>query len=245
MRRLLAMAVTLACSLILAGCATAVSITPLAGDGQHLTYRRGEPMVASTKTHTVALQVHSTVIQDGKVAEFGIGVHNRANNALVFSTDNVSASWKGQRLKVYSFEELIAEEQRRQSAERVGLALQAFGAALQGGQQTRPVQGTIVGPSGVTTYSGTATYSDPGAAALAQQAVNEKIQAFNADSKAAVAHLERSILRKHTVAPDTAYAGIVRIEMPSVRDGPERIAVIVTIPPDTHSFAVDLKLLQK
>ena len=232
----------------LAGCASMVSITPRARDAQQLTYHSGEPRLTSVKTFIVAMQVKSTVLAGGNPAEFVLAVFNPASAPVEVSTDNITAAWNGAPLSVYSFEELMAAEQRRQSIQRIGLALQAFGAGVSGGRsttyETGSLDATYHGNTGAGTVSGTYTGRrdtyDPAAAAMAQQSVNAQIRSFQAESTATVGQMERTLFRRQTVAPNTAYAGIVRIMVPSGIEKTERILVSVTIQNDAHVFALDL-----
>ena len=246
MRALLSLAVI--ASMGLAGCATMVNITPSAGNAQQLTYDKGEPRLTSVKTFTVVLQVRSTVLASGKPAEFVVAVFNPTSAPVEVSTDNVTASWNGAPLKVYSFDELMAAEQSRQSIQRIGLALQAFGAGVSGGRSTTYETGSLDaryrGNTGTGTISGTYTGQrdtyDPAAAAMAQQSVDAQIQSFKAESAATIGQLEQTIFRRHTVATNTVYAGVVRITAPSEVRKAERILVSVTIQNDAHVFALDL-----
>lgn len=190
----------------LAGCASMVNITPSASNAQRLTYDSGKPRLTSVKTFTVVLQVKSTVFASGNPVGFVVAVFNPTSVPVEVSTDNVTATWTGTPLKVYSFEELMAEEQRRQSTQRIGLALQGFGAGVSG---------------------------DTGA-------VDARIRSFKAESAAVVGQLEQTIFRRHTVATNTTYAGVIVITTPSEIRKAERILVSVTIQNDAHVFALDL-----
>lgn len=239
-------------SALLAGCASTVFLMPVAGNDQRLTYSNGDPVLASIKTHVVILRIPGTVIQSGKDVDFAISINNPTSSDVLFSTENVTASWKGTPLKVYSFEEMMADEQRQQSIQRTGLALQAFGAALSGGTSTTREQGsyttTLTGPGGTArgygTYSGDSTTYDPAAGAVANAAVNQQIRSFQSDAQRRIAYLDHAMLRKHTVAPNSSHGGLVRVQMPPA-GSVERILVTVTIPPDTHTFAVDVRPTQR
>lgn len=233
----------------LVGCAS-IRIAPSAGTGQTLTYHAGEPRLTSVKLYIVALQVKSTVLESGNPADFVLAVFNRGSAPVDVSTENVTATWNGAPLSVYSFEELMAAEQRRHSIQRIGLALQAFSAGVSGGRSTTyetgafdaRYQGQTTGAGTISgTYTGTRDTYDPTAAAIAQQSVNAQIRSFQAESTATVGLMERTLFRRHTVAPNTAYAGTVRIMMPSGIDKTERVLITVTISGDTHTFALDLK----
>ncbi len=233
---------------LLTGCASPLTVKPVVHDGQRLTYDSGNPRLTSSKTYTITLQIQSTVVQAGKPLEIAIVVFNPTARSLEVSTDNIRASWKGALLKVFSFEELMAKEQRQQSIQRIGLALQAFGAGVSGGRSTTYETGSLdatyrgYGGTGTVTgtYAGQRDTYDPAAAAVAQQAVDNKIRSFKTDSAAATGFLERALFRRHTLAANTAYAGLVRIAVPDQFDQLQRIFVTVDIQGDAHIFALDV-----
>lgn len=64
---------------------------------------------------------------------------------------------------------------------------------------------------------------------------------FNAASQATVDRMGRTLLRRQTVAPNTAYAGLVRVQLPASVDRSERLSIVVSVPPDEHRFTIEIR----
>lgn len=106
MRNLLYLAISL---FFLSGCSASLKMSPIASEGQDTFFEKGTESLRSTKKAIVELRP----VQDGYKSEerntFAISVYNATHNPFKFSTNNILASVNGQRLKVYSYEELVSE----------------------------------------------------------------------------------------------------------------------------------------
>lgn len=242
------------CVASLASCATYSKINCIESADQRMIYRDGRESTISAKTHIVVIALESSTIQNGTRANFIIAVRNGIDREINFSTENITAKLKSgipgpdASMKVYSYEELVREEKKRQ-------AWAAFGAALQGMSESMNAAnagysntyGTYSGSAysnygtsayGYGSYSST-TY-DYGAAQAARNAANARSEArlnqIAAEGRANLQSLSSIILKKQTIFPNDWHGGIVKIQMPQVGDSPNSFIVDVNVNDELHSF---------
>ena len=195
--KLLATAFALTALMLVMGCATPlIQVAPVPTESQEVFYQVGQPFVISKKTYTVALTVAPSTVHRERTARLLIAFQNPTKSEVLVVPETITATYLGSPLKVFSREELMQQEQMRQSRQRSGLALKAAGAALQGESQTEHYFGT------------------------------QEIAQFTAESKTRMDDLVRRILGKHTLSPGTTYSGEVWIRLPDdVRDSKFQITI--------------------
>lgn len=240
--KLFATAFALTALMFVMGCAISlIQVAPVPTESQEVFYQAGQPFVISKKTHTVALTVAPSTVHQERTARLFIAFLNPTKSEVLVAPETITATHLGSPLKVFSREELMQQEQMRQSRQRSGLALQAIGDALQGGSRTEHYSGT--GDSlhgGRFTCSGTARVEDPASAAHTQA----KIDRFTAESKTRMDDLARRILGKHTLLPGTAYSGEVWVRLPDdVRDSKFQITILLAN--EAHAFDVSFREFAK
>lgn len=237
-KRLFNLVSTLSALLLTACAAVSIRVSPVPIESQTVTYSAGEALVVSRKTVTVSVAPAKAIPSREKIAKLLLLFANTSPSDILVSPEDIRASFQGKALKIYSYEELAAKQESGQTMQRIGLALQAAGAGMQGGQQTQYVSGSVVTPqSGVATYSGTVTYSDPAVAAQSQANVNREIARFESERRRSSDLLASWTLRKNTVPSGKSYLGEISVLLPDgVIQGEMKISVLIN--GETHHFKV-------
>lgn len=242
----------LAMIVITQGCATygRISGTPLVD--QKSVYKDGRKTLISVKLSTVAIAPETDTVTSGQRGSFVVAVNNGTNHEILFSTDDVTAYFKinGQRsaLKVFSYDELVAEEKKRQAWAAVGAALQGVADSMNAANAGYSNSyGTYSGSAysnygtsayGYGTYSSTTyNYATAQAAQNAAQANSEtRFARLQAEGEATLSNLSARILKKETIFPGAWHGGIVKLEFPNVSEVPQEIELVVNVGEETHEF---------
>lgn len=251
-----------AVSIALIGCASSDQLTLIADESQTALTRDGVPALLSNKKHVVMLRPVSRAIDSGSRPSFVIAVNNRSKKPTDLRINRITASLissegKTADLHVYGYDELVAEEKRRQRWAAVGVALQgvasSMSAASAGYSRTH---GTYSGNTYGTysgglngTYSGSTygTYSsttyDAGRAHAAQQTANAQTAASIANLRATgqrnLAALQNTVLKDNTVMPGEWIGGRVILDSPKQsRNGRANYKIDVEFGGEVHSFNV-------
>ncbi len=218
---LLSIAIT---SIALTACSS-VQITPQTG--QRVIYDHGNAIVVGVKKNGDKAGVGMQGVGEygGGRVSFGVLYHNKTKSACDFSLANITATnAKGQKLRIYSGEELEREARTRAA---IAAACIAMG---QGAQSFAAAQPTYTsgsgGYSGYTPYGsysgsyyGSATTYNP----AQQVAANQAIQANTTSQLNSVANgLNQvlgsisQVLARTTVPPDKFLEGMVIVKKSSV-----------------------------
>jgi hypothetical protein len=207
------------------------------------------------------LRPASSLVQSGGRPTFVVAVYNPSKRPIEFRASGISAqlnhATKGTvTLHVYSYEELVAEVERKQRWATFGAALAGVGAAMSaanaGYTRTTGVyssntyetySGALNGRySGSTTGTFSATTYDPGRAYAAQQYANAQtaanFAAVEAQGRQALDALEGSILKDNTVLPGEWVGGIVVLDAPAKSGGAANYRIEVQLADEIHSFVV-------
>ena len=253
----------LAVLVLLGGCASNERIS-LAGDqAQQSTTRDGVPELVSYKKQVVMLRPVSSLIQSGGRPKFVVAVYNRGRQpvdlrAAGITAQSTDATNHSAGLHVYSFDELVAEEQRKQRWAAFGAALGGVAAMMNAanagysytagtysgnsyGRYSGDLNGTY---SGSTTGTISATSYDAGRAYAAQQYANAQtaanFAAIQAEGQHALDKLQSAILKDNTVMPGEWVGGIVILDVPpKARDGVTSYRIDVQFGNEVHSFVVN------
>jgi hypothetical protein len=251
--------------LVLTGCSTPVVLTPVVGDRQSLEYYDGQPKITSKQSHTVELQIRSSLADTVLPSDFGVGVYlnYRVRQSLEFSSENIKASAANVALKTFSSDELVSEAQRRLTAERVGLPFQGFDSWIMRGEkaerdcrdrndifavaeQVRPDPSSSPTPAARVSVSRIriSRLHEPEHAIDAREALATRLQEFGISKNEAVCKLEQRVLRRLTLTSYGMYQFWTRIELPAVRGETERMRIYVEVPPELHTFEIEVRRLR-
>jgi hypothetical protein len=240
--------------LTLSGCATYERISGVPSEGQKAIYKDGRKTLLSTKANVVVIAPQAEKTRSGERANFTVAVKNETQNEILFSTENVSAFKKDAKtgdlvaLKVYSYEELVNEEKRRQAWAAVAAALQGMSEAMNasnaGYSTTRGTySGSAYSSSGASAYGYGSYYGttyNSGAAQAAQDAArarsDARISNLQSEGEANLRHLASTILKKQTIFPGQWHGGAINVEMPPLDEAPQTIEFLVDVGDEKHLF---------
>ncbi len=179
--------------------------------------RDGSSMITSQgKFSTVSVRPATRLV--GSRPVFVVGIQNFSKGPLDFRVGNVAATEivNGQAvkdLKVYTFDELVAEERSAQ----VGRAL---------------LVGVVAGVN--SGFAGRNIYSQYRA-----DAQNEQLAAtVAATGEQNLAALEQLTIKDHTIMPGEQYAGKLSVEGPTEGSGAKTYSIVLMVGPDRHDIQV-------
>jgi hypothetical protein len=239
--------IALACALPLGACMQE-TVRFHAKPSQQAVVRDGQPALVSEKTNSLVM-IRSTTRQfaSGQRPVFVVGVHNLTKQPIDFQVRNIAvtqfAGGSGVPMKVYSYEDLVAEERTAQimTALLVGAAVGANTAlATQASYRTKTT--TVHSPTGSYSYR-TATYSPSRAAAAHNRAMRQNVRLIDAaikDGQGNLAALEREVIKDNTLMPGEWSGGTLHIAPPADAGGasPKRYSIALTVGPDRHEIDV-------
>ena len=233
------------------GCATYGKISGIPSVGQKSLFKDGREVLISVEKSTVAIAPEMKIVKNGRRGNFIVAINNGTNQEIIFSTNDVTAYFKTNdeitSLKVFSYEELIAEEKKRQAWAAVGAALQgaadSINAANAGYSRTYGTYSGSTYSGGIGLYS-YGTYSGSTYNYAASQAARNAAQANSAarfarletEGQKNLSNLAAKILKKETIFPGAWHGGIVKMELPPVSEIQQEIELIVNINGEKHKF---------
>ena len=244
------------------GCAT-YQLSGIPSDDQKCVFRDGRKTMFSQKENIVAIAAKEKTVSGNARLEFIVAVNNMTSDEVVFSTDNISATANNLEspdsvdLHVYSYEELVREEEKSRTWQAIGAALSgavdSMNAANAGYSNTYGNYSGSTYSNYGTSYNTYGTYSattyDYGAAQAAQNAANSKMNAemsrIGAEGKAALNELSATILKTQTVFPGEWYGGVVQVDAPSGTPAESKVDLLVTFGDDEHTFCFNRIKIKK
>lgn len=250
MRAAIASAVLGLGAVVLGGCSASHKLELLASEGQQSVVRHGTASLVSAKRHVVMLQALEPNVKSGERPSFVVALHNMGSGPVTFRASEIRARAITARgstsLDVYSYDELLAEEKRRQALQAFGVALGGIGRSMQATNAgTSTTYGTFnaYGPYGQahgsyrsTTYD---SYRSFTAQQLAQAQTSAEFASIRAEGEQNLRRLRSSIIKDHTLYPGEWYGGLVVLEAPTVaREGAARYVIEVQVDGDLHEFSV-------
>jgi hypothetical protein len=211
--------------------------------------RDGQPALISQKKSTlVMIRPARRRFSSGDRPVFVVAIHNLTKAPLDFHVRDVAvtqvAGETSVAMKVFSYEDLVAEEESRQvmTALLVGAAAGANAAvASQAGYRTRTT--TVNAPGGSYSYQTTTRNPSASVAAL-NRATRQNQRLINAavrDGQSALAALERDTIKDNTLMPNEWYGGLLHVQAPDEAagaGGPKRYVIAMTIGTERHEFDV-------
>lgn len=255
--------ITLACVSLLTGCATQGMLEPIAGERQRVVYEDGKEVLYSKQGNLVAVALPGS-FESGERIRGYVQVGNGTMTSFDFSPHSVKATAAvgtsfQEVLHIYTYEELVAEQKRKEMWNRVALALagaaQSYGAAYAGrsttyGTYSGNSKGSLYGMGSAygnnynytSSYTGmyTASTYDPYQAQMAQQQVTANTQRQMQDlmehSQAAMYELSKNMLKRNTVSPGGICGGLIAMDSPDVKQEPTYMEIEVETGEETHVF---------
>jgi hypothetical protein len=156
-----------------------------------------------------------------------VEVQNHGNAAITVREGDIAVSQNGERLKVWTVQELAAAiRSRAASARSLAILNGALGPLASGSIED-------MGRT-VRTPGGNAPDATPGAGTL--NTIN--------DREAAALDALKILLRPTTVPPGGRVAGWVRIDVPDSRPGRSRYGIAITVGDEVHGFILDETLVE-
>lgn len=241
-----------------AGCATSDQISLVAAADQLALTRDGVPALISRKNHVLLLRPNSRQIKSSSRPSFTIAALNAGSTPQELFERAISA-WRhdGKKLvelRVFKYDELVQEENTRQTVAALGAALvgvsRGIAAANSGyvtttGSYHGGSYGTVGRQAFQNTTYGTysATTYDPLRAQLANRAAQEQTDAdfaaIRQQGEANLAQLQDTILKDNTVLPGEWYGGTIVLDVPEKSDnGSSTYTISVRFGGETHEFQV-------
>ena len=212
-------------SVAVAGCA-AQRIDLAAGPGQDAIVRDGVPALVSKKRNVVMLRPNSRLLKGNSRPAFTVVVKNQGDRPETLLETNITAKQavegKQVAMRVYRYDELVQEEQTRQTIQAVGVALSAAGRSMNAanaGHVNTTGSISTYGPYGNTYGTYTANTYDPYRAQAAQSLANAQTQAdiesLQEQGDANLAALSNTILKDNTVMPGEWIGGTIVLATPT------------------------------
>ena len=220
-------------------------------------YFDGRTTLISDKLNVVALSPESNMLTSNLRNSFIVSVKNRSSQHIVFSTENIGVRYIthddiiGSDLKIYTFEELVAIQQRSDAWMALAAGMEAVGGIMEAPRAGHTTtHGTISGYS-YSPYGSTQAYGqyyghtyDHAAEMAARRQSTDRLQAnisrIAAEGEANISRLSSTILKKHTIFPGRWHGGTVQIQMP--RFSEEGVLYFdVTAGNENHTFTFIVK----
>lgn len=237
----------MALAILCSGCVTTEAIQFHPTAEQQSMVRDGQPAIVSTQMNSIAiLQPATRQFRIGGRPVFILALYNRSSTPQDFRIANVRVTQRlngnDAELKVITYEQLVTEEQNRQTFRAIGVGLAAAGNSMSAAQAGYyHSNSTVYAPGG--TYNVTTTGYSPTAAAIAQSNANvQNAQMINAtieQGRANMALLERAVIKDDTLLPGEWYGGQLHIQPLISEQGPTKIySIVVRIGADRHEFQI-------
>src|SRR6185503_14507309 len=239
--------VCLALAVLCGGCVTTESVQFHPSAEQQSLVRDGQPAIVSTKKNTIAiLRPAARQVQIGGRPVFVLAIYNRGSAPQEFRVTNVNVTQRlngnDAQLKVITYEQLVNEEQNRQTFRAIGAGLAAAGNSMSAAQAGYyRSNSTVYTPRG--TYNVTTTGYSPTAAAIAQSNANaQNAQMINAtieQGQANMARREQDVIKDNTLLPGEWYGGQLHIQPLISEQGPTKLySIVVRVGADRHEFDI-------
>jgi hypothetical protein len=216
---------------------------------QQAIVRDGQSAIVSRKAASIVIARPATrKFSSRQRPVFALGIYNLSRAPIDFRVANVEAiqllNGAPARLQVIPYEQLVSEEETRQTLRSIGTGLSVAGNALSTANAGRGTyEATTYTPSG-RSYTTTGTYYDASAASAAQARASAENAALVADTIATgqrnLAFLERSAIKDNTLFPGEWYGGQLHIQPPvsDTSSGPKRYSLVALVGDDRHEIDI-------
>ena len=234
----------------LAACSSPERVVLSAAPDQQSIIRHGVPALTSQKKHFVILRPNTHLVQRDARPAFTVAVRNSGRTPVTLYESSIRAEQtiKGKTVavRIFRYDDLVKEEQTRQTVAAVGAALSGVAnamAASNAGYVNTTGSVTTYGPGGTRHGTYSATTYDPLRAQIAQQNASANTAAdferIPADGDANLGRLETTILKDNTVLPGEWSGGTIVLAVPERSDNsPASYSIVVAFGGEDHIFAV-------
>lgn len=215
---------------------------------QQALVRDGQPALISTQANSlVMIQPAQRQFESGGRPTFVVAIHNLTKGPLDFAMRDVRATQiaggAAVPMKVFSYEELVAEERTREvvTAVLVGAAMGADAwAASDAGYRTKTT--TVNAPTGSYSYQ-TTSYKPSVALAAGRRSARQDERLINAAIKQGQGNLkklEKQVLKDNTLLPGEWYGGTLQLQPLSgdASGGPKTYSIALRVGPDEHRIDI-------
>lgn len=243
--------IALAAALALTGCVTSEKAQFKPSAGQEAIVRDGNAAIVSKKPRSIVLvrPAKREMVPGGRPV-YVIAAYNDGPDSTLLSVSNISVEQiaNGEvigTLKVFTYEDLVKEEQARQvmAAILVGVAAGANSAAASNAGYYNS-RSTVYTPRGTATVY-TSGYS-PAAASIARTTAAYENAAMTSAvierGQQNMAALENQVLKDNTIMPGEWIGGQVHIAPPQNNEAGKEYRITILVGSDVHRIDVAQKL---
>lgn len=241
---------------VLQGCATTLKLDAVASSEQEEIFQGGMGTLISAKSSLVVIRPSTSPYQSVQRPSFVVSVTNGTNEPYNFGPENISVMVNGQAVKVFTYNELVAEVKKQQVWADVAAALNGAARSMNasnagstynyGTYNSSYYDGDYSG-YGYGSYSGY-TYN-AAVAQQAQSAANAQTQADMAAIKAqtdeALNKLSSTMLRKETVFPHKTIGGYITLDKLPVPDSTSDVIINIAVDGEVYQFKFILSKVTK
>lgn len=239
-----------AISFLLSGCASQLSMQAKPAADHQTAYVAGRPLMLSDKQYSVAVSPSSSRAMSNESLSFLVYLTNSQNEPVNFGPGNIRASFNGQPIRVFTYEEVLAQMEKERDSQALSAALAGLGQAMSAtGQQQHygtasaqhyNQQGYMGYSRG--TYSGS-TYN-PTAAAVAQSNIQaqtqQNVSGIKQRHNQEIANARTVLLATETVYPGNRHGGYIRTaQLNDSTSG--TLSLTVTVNGERHSFDFSIR----
>jgi hypothetical protein len=207
------------------------------------------PVLRSQKNCNVAATIVSSSFANdlNNLPALFISFRNKSRSSIDFSTDNLSATSGGSKVKIYTYEELERIIQQQAAAMAFATAMSAASQTMAASMpQTTYSSGTAsaYGSGGYAygSYSGASTTYNPAATSAAVSQINSnaanQMRGIAETRDAQVVNLSE-ILRRNTVRPGEAVGGLVKFKNSDLKTG-KPFRLVATVNGENHEFLFEV-----
>ena len=107
----------------LQGCATTLRLDPVAIEGQQELYQEGTKTLISPKNSLVAIRSSTNTYQSSQRPTLVVSVLNGTEKPFNFSTEDIDVYVDNKHVKVFTYDELVAEVKRQQTFAAIAIIL--------------------------------------------------------------------------------------------------------------------------
>lgn len=229
------------------------AVTPKSGPSTRKVFDEGRATLISSKVNKVAVAPASNGLRSGGVEDFVVLFKNQSGREQIFSPANFEVKYTpsgggaSEKVVVYTYQDLVDKERRRQA---IGAAIAGLGAVGDSLAASSAGYSNSYGTYSATTYAPSgnsyntlgnfnSTTYDYGAAKRAQLAAQAKRDAefsrLAERGEANLDNLSRTALKKQTVPNGRRYGGTVTMEMPKFKES-GILLISVKVGSERHDF---------
>ncbi len=241
---------------VLQGCATTLMLDPVASEKQKEIFQGGIETLISAKQSLVAIRPSTNTYRSVQRPTLVVSVTNGTDEPYNFGTENISVLVNGQSVKVFTYDELVAEVKRRQAWAAVAAALEGLGQSMKAadagytynsGTYNSSYYGSGSSGYGYGSYSGYSYNAEAvqQARATANAQTQANMAAIKTKADQALNQLSSTILRKETVFPQKTYGGYITLEKIPVPDAANDVIVNISVGGEVHQFKFILTKVAK